>query len=137
MKIKPIPSSRFSHPDTCRKLILIAVLVITSLGFSPWNDEGYWARQLRLYGKMNLPVAVILQSKYTSCGPAVIAMAFKYAYPETRVSESRIIGYATREEYYTESKPPFTSPEDMVHIAKHYAAEDTVSTGVVETAEDG
>src|SRR5688572_375911 len=137
MEMKAIPSFRFSPSDICRKLILIAVLVTTSLGFAPLNDEGYWARQLRLYGKMNLPVAVILQSKYTSCGPAVIAMAYKYAYPETRVNETRIIGFATREEYYTESKPPFTSPENMVRIAEHYALEDTVSTGVVETADEG
>jgi hypothetical protein len=137
MKTKAIPFPRFVPLDICRKLILLAVLVMTSLGFAPLSDEGYWARQLRLYGKMNLPVAVILQSKYTSCGPAVIAMAYKYAYPETRVNETRIIGYAAREEYYTESKPPFTSPENMVRIAEHYAAEDTVSSGVVETAEDG
>ncbi len=119
------------------RFMIFVVLALPSLGFAPWQGEGYWERQLRLYGKMNLPVTAILQSKYTSCGPAVIAMAYKYAYPETRVNEARMIGYATKEEYYTESKPPFTSPENMVHIAEHYAAADMVSTGAVETAEDG
>jgi hypothetical protein len=45
---------------------MLLVITFISLGFAPLNDEGYWARQLRLHGKMNLPVAVILQSKYTS-----------------------------------------------------------------------
>jgi hypothetical protein len=127
-----------SHiPRTCLRLMIFTVLVFSSFGFAPLHGEGYWERQLRLYGKMNLPVEVILQSKFTSCGPAVIAMAYKYAYPETRVNEARIIGYAAKEEYYTERKPPFTSPENMVHIAEHYADDDTVSTGTVKTAEGG
>jgi hypothetical protein len=121
----------------CLRLMIFAVFVFSSFGFAPLYGEGYWERQLRLYGKMNLPVEVILQSKFTSCGPAVIAMAYKYAYPETRVNEARIIGYATREDYYTESKPPFTSPENMIRIAEHYADSGTVSTGAVKTAEDG
>jgi hypothetical protein len=137
MKMKDAPAAQFVIPDTFRKLIMLAVVVMISVGFAPLHDEGYWARQLRLYGKMNLPVDVILQSKYTSCGPAVIAMAFKYAYPETRVNESRIIAYAISEEYYTESKPPFTSPENMVKLAEHYATKGTVSTGVVKTADEG
>jgi hypothetical protein len=116
---------------------MIVMVACVSLGFAPLQDEGYWARQLRLYGKMNLPVDVILQSKYTSCGPAVIAMAYKYAYPETRVNEERIIGYAAKEKYYIENKPPFTSPENMVRIAEHYAEEGTVSTGAVKTADEG
>src|SRR5689334_10812892 len=113
------------------------VIACASFAFAPLHDEGYWARQLRLHGKMNLPVEVILQSKFTSCGPAVIAMAYKYAYPETRVNETRIIGYALKEGYYIENKPPFTSPENMVRIADHYAAENSVSTGTIKTAEEG
>jgi hypothetical protein len=136
MKMKPISFHPLSISKACVRSILL-VIALVSFGFGPMNDEGYWARQLRLYGKMNLPVAVILQSKYTSCGPAVIAMAYKYAYPETRVTEARLIGYAARQEYYTESKPPFTSPQNMVHIAEHYASANTVSSGNVKTAEDG
>jgi hypothetical protein len=134
--MKPISFRPLSGTKTWVRFIFLMIAIV-SFGFGPMSDEGYWARQLRLYGKMNLPVGVILQSKYTSCGPAVIAMAYKYAYPETRVTEVRLIGYATKEGYYTESKPPFTSPENMVHIAEHYAAVNTVSSGNVETAEDG
>jgi hypothetical protein len=127
----------YSRISRIFRVMIFLALALPSFGFAPVQSEGYWERQLRLYGKMNLPVDVILQSKFTSCGPAVIAMAYKYAYPETRVNEARIIGYAVREDYYTESKPPFTSPENMVYIAEHYAASGTVSTGTVETAKEG
>ena len=96
--------------------------------------EGYWARQLRLYGKMNLPVEALVQSKATSCGEAVIVMAYNYAYPETQASEEEIIEYAVREGYYTEGEYPYTSPENMVKIAEGYA--ETVSTGTVDEADE-
>lgn len=83
---------------------------------------------------MNLPVEAILQSKYTSCGEAVITMAYNYAYPETQVSEQEVIEYAAEQGYFTERKYPFTSPENMVKIAEGYA--DTVSTGTVEDADE-
>ena len=84
---------------------------------------------------MNLPVDAILQLKYTSCGEAAIMMAYNYAYPETKISEQEVIDFALSEGYFTERKPPFTSPADMVKIAEHYA--DTVSTGKVKTADEG
>ena len=87
-------------------------------------ELNYWERQLRLYGKMNLPVNAILQSKYTSCGEAAITMAYNYAYPEAKVSEEKVIDYALSAGYFTERYAPFTSPADMVEIAKDYA--DTV-----------
>jgi len=113
---------------------LLCVGALLSLGFTPMAD-GYWERQLRLKGKMNLPVEAILQLKATSCGEAVIVMAYNYAYPETQVSEQEVIEFALAEGYYTERKAPFTSPADMVKIAEHYA--DTVSTGTVKDADEG
>ncbi len=83
---------------------------------------------------MNLPVTAILQSKFTSCGEAVLVMAYNYAYPEAQVSEKEVIDYATEQGLYTERKWPFTSPENMVKIAQHYA--DTVSTGTVTDADE-
>jgi hypothetical protein len=78
-------------------------------------------------------VTAILQSKYTSCGEAVIVMAYNYAYPEAQVSEKEVIDYAAKHGLYTERKWPFTSPENMVKIAEHYA--DTVSMGTVTDAD--
>ncbi|CAG1014424.1 hypothetical protein ANAEL_04976 [Anaerolineales bacterium] len=119
-------------------LNLLYIGVLFSLGFAPLageDGETYWERQLRLYGKMNLPVTVIPQSRYTSCGEAAITMAYNYAYPESRVSEEEVIDFALSAGYFTERYAPFTSPADMVEIAKHYA--DIVSTGQVKTEEEG
>jgi hypothetical protein len=121
-----------------KKLVIFNLLcigVLLSLGFSPRTAGGetYWERQLRLYRKMNLPVETFLQAKYTSCGEAAITMAYNYAYSESRVNEKAVIDFALSAGYYTEKLAPFTTPADMVEIAKHYA--DTVSTGQVN-AED-
>jgi hypothetical protein len=115
-------------------LHLLCAGALLSLGLAPMG-EGYWERQLRLYGKMNLPVDAILQLRYTSCGEAAITMAYNYAYPETQVSEGEVIEYAEAQGLYTERKWPFTSPADMVLIAEHYAG--TVTTGAVADADAG
>ena len=84
---------------------------------------------------MNLPVDTVLQSRITSCGEAVIVMAYNYAYPETQIDEQAVIDYAVAKGYYTEEQAPFTSPADMTLLADHYA--DTVSTGAVSDADEG
>lgn len=114
-----------------RRLILnlLCIGALLTTGFSSIT-EGYWERQLLKYGAMNLPVDNVLQSKYTSCGEAVIAMAYNYAFPETRITEREVIEYAAQYGYYTESKFPFTSPENMVRIGDHYT--NTVRTGFVD-----
>jgi hypothetical protein len=116
---------------------LFCVGALLSVGFTSAADMGetFWERQLRLLGRMNLPVDPILQLKYTSCGEAAIMMAYNYAHPETKISEEEVIDYALEKRYFTERKSPFTSPANMVKIAEHYA--DTVSTGNVKTAEEG
>jgi len=116
--------------------ILLTILCIgafLSTGFSSIT-EGYWGTRLLKYGTMILPVKNVLQSKYTSCGEAVIAMAHNYAYPETRIDESEVIEYAAERGYYTERRFPFTSPENMVRIGEHYT--DTVLTGNVDEADE-
>lgn len=110
-------------------LSLLCIGALLSTGFSSITD-GYWGAKLRMYGAMNLPVKVVLQSKYTSCGEAAIAMAYNYAYPETRIDEDEVIEYAADHGYYTERKFPYTSPENMARIAERYT--DTVRTGHVE-----
>jgi hypothetical protein len=76
-----------------------------------------------------LQVHAILQSKSTSCGEAVIVMAYDHAYPQAPLTEQEVIDYATTHGYFTPGIPPFTSPENMVKIARHYT--DNVSSGTV------
>jgi len=82
-----------------------------------------------------LRVKTLLQSRYTSCGEAVITMAYNYANPETPLLEEDVIEFAAAEGLFTERRWPFTSPENMVKIAAHYS--DTVLTGTVTTPEEG
>jgi hypothetical protein len=84
---------------------------------------------------VNLPVPILKQSQSTSCGEAVIAMVYNYAYPATPISEQEVIEYATANGYFTEGLPPFTSPANMVKIADHYV--DNMSTGTVLSASQG
>lgn len=102
-----------------------------STGFTP--GDGFWARKLQ-QGKMNLPVHPLVQSLATSCGEAAIVMAYNYAYPESRLSEQDVINYASAQGYFTEQRFPFTSPDNMVRIAEHYA--DTATTGVVSDKDE-
>ena len=82
-----------------------------------------------------LPVPVLKQSRGTSCGEAVIAMTYNYAYPSTPITEQAVIEYATANGYFTEDLSPFTSPANMVKIADYYA--DDISTGTVFSSVQG
>ena len=62
-------------------------------------------------------------------------MAYNYANPETPMLEEDVIKFAVEEGLFTERRWPFTSPEDMVEIASHYAP--GVRTGNVTTQEEG
>jgi hypothetical protein len=84
---------------------------------------------------LNLQVDGIQQSRGTSCGEAVIAMVYNYAYPQTPIGEQEVIEYAAGHGYYTEDFPPFTSPANIVKIAQYYA--DDVSTGRVTNSGRG
>ena len=84
---------------------------------------------------LRIEVEPIRQSKPTSCGEAVIVMAYNYAYPGIPVSEQDLIEYATSQGYFTEELSPFTSPDDMLKIARHYT--DQISAGNVFSPEQG
>ena len=84
---------------------------------------------------INLPVPVLQQSRGTSCGEAVIAMTYNYAHPNTPLTEGQVIEYAAANGYFTEELPPFTSPANMVKIAKNYTED--VSAGTVLSASQG
>jgi len=136
IKIPLLWSNWLNNMQTKNHQPLVVPLVVLSLlttAFAP-RPESYWARQLRLHGKMNLPVDAIRQAKATSCGEAAFVMAYNYAYPETKVTETQVIELAAGEGWYTELNFPYTSPEDMGNIARHYA--DTVSTGSVDEKDE-
>jgi Peptidase_C39 like family len=84
---------------------------------------------------LNLQVPVLKQSRGTSCGEAVIAMTYNYAYPNMPVTEQEVIEYAATNGYFTEDLTPFTSPANMVKVAKYYA--DHVLTGIVISSGQG
>jgi hypothetical protein len=114
-------------------LILIAVAGLLLAGFTQVRGR-YSVSQLQ-QEPIDLPVPVLRQALSTSCGEAVIAMTYNYAYPEAPISEGEVIEYAAANGYYTPDLSPFTSPASMVKIAKHYA--DNVSAGRVFSSSQG
>lgn len=94
------------------------------------------ANALRSEGEfIQLSVTPFQQSKTTSCGPAVLAMAYHYAYPMGNLSERGILTYAEEQGWYTETKRPYTSPANMVKIIRHYTK--NISSGQVVSPQDG
>jgi len=108
-----------------------------SLGYLPFpkQEVGLGQRALSEGISVNLPVHPLKQLKLTSCGEAVIAMAYHYAYPKNELDERAILTYAEMQGYYTEKKFPFTSPANMVKIVRHYTKD--FSTGMVSNSADG
>ncbi len=86
-------------------------------------------------GPLKIQVDPIRQLRSTSCGEAVITMTYNYAFPQAPIQEQEVIDYAVSEKYYTEELSPFTSPANMVKIAKHYTKD--ISTGTVTTSRRG
>jgi hypothetical protein len=84
---------------------------------------------------LSIEVEAIRQSRPTSCGEAVIVMAYNHAYPGTPVSEQDVIEYAASQGYFTEEISPFTSLANMAKIARHYTAQ--ISTGRVLSPNQG
>ena len=72
-------------------------------------------------GPVDLTIPAIRQSRGTSCGEAVIVMAYNYTHPQAPLSEASVIEYAIAGGYFTEQREPFTSPAGMRRIADHYA----------------
>jgi len=117
-------------------MLFVALVAIGSLlyaGFAPFTAQDLAAQSQQ--DPLNLEVPVIQQSIGTSCGEAAIVIAYNYAYPQTPISEQEAIDYATAQGYFTEDIPPFTSPANMVKIAKFYA--DDVSSGTVRSSDQG
>src|SRR5688572_32272389 len=102
-------------------LVIFSSLIVGGgllIGFTPLY--GQFASWQLSQQPINLQVPALAQSETTSCGEAAIVMAYNYAYPETPISERQVIDYAAEMGYFTEDLPPFTSPANMVRIARHY-----------------
>jgi hypothetical protein len=82
-----------------------------------------------------LDVPTLKQASGTSCGEAVMAMVYNYAYPENAISEAQVTEYAIANGYYTPEKFPYTSPANMVKIAEYYAKD--ADHGNVSTQSQG
>jgi len=109
---------------------LISWVFIGGLAYASFAQiYGQYAASHLQQGSLNVQVAPLAQSLGTSCGEAVITMAYNYAYPQTPTREQDVIDYATAQGYFTEAVSPYTSPANMVRIANYYA--DEVSSGNV------
>lgn len=120
-------------PTRLRIVGLICAGVVIWAGFT--EMAGRYSISKLQQAPLNLPVPVMQQSWGTSCGEAVIAMTYNYAHPGSPIAEPEVISYASANEYYTAGRAPYTSPANMVKIAKHYA--DDISTGTVIASGQG
>lgn len=114
-------------------LLLFGISTLLYSGFAPLY-QSYVTSQLQ-QGAVQLQVDPLRQQETTSCGEAAIAMTYNYMYPDAPMDERSVIQYATENGYYTAHKPPFTSPADMLKIAKHYSKD--VGSGNVTIQQQG
>ena len=116
-----------------RTLGLIGVIGLILAGFTQVVGRTDLSQLSEQPLRIDVPPA---QQKWgTSCGEAVIAMTYNFAYPGTAITEDEVISYATANGYYTPDHFPYTSPANMVKIARYYV--DDVSSGRVLTSSQG
>jgi len=117
-------------------LIMFGLLFAGTMAYAGFSHifSSFSVSQLQ-QGPLSLQVNPLGQLKPTSCGEAVITMVYNHAHPQTPIQEQGVIDYAISQGYYTEDLPPFTSPSDMVKIAKYYA--NGVSAGTVSNSDQG
>jgi hypothetical protein len=106
----------------------------TALASFGWFSARYSEWRLQ-QGPMQLQVEPLMQSMTTSCGEAAITMAYNYAHPNEPLSEQMVIDFATQQGYFTPGRPPYTGPDQMLSIARHYA--DQAVAGRVSSAGEG
>ena len=120
-------------PARVKIMAYLGMGVLIFMGFAEASTR-YSLAQLQ--GEpLNLPVAMVQQSLGTSCGEAVIAMVYNFAFPASPISEAQVIEYAASQGYFTVGVPPYTSPVNMVNIARHYA--NNVDSGTVTNSNQG
>ena len=117
-------------------LVLIACLVSIALFSAFWaGANGRELAESQRNAPILLQVPALAQSRGTSCGEAVIVMAYNHAHPQAPLTEAQVIAYATEQGYFTEASEPFTSPANMLRITRNYTNE--YSSGVVFLPDQG
>lgn len=110
--------------DNPTRVKLIALLSLGTLIFAGFTQVTARNSIARLQTEpILLDVPTLKQATGTSCGEAVIAMTYNYAYPENAISEAQATEYAIANAYYTPESFPYTSPANMVKIAEYYAGD--------------
>ena len=118
------------------RLKIISLIGIGALALAGFRQMlGQYSVSRLQQEPLNLEVPVVKQLTGTSCGEAVIVMAYNYAHPITPLNEQEVIEYATAQGYFTPGVPPFTSPANIVKIAQYYTNE--ISTGTVNSSSEG
>ena len=117
-------------------LLLLGLIGISSPVYSviARADEDSLGERLR-QEPLLLEVPPLKQGMVTSCGEAAIVMAYNYTHPDAPLAEKTVSAYAEAQGYFTPDKNPFTSPENMVKIARHY--DGGISNGRVLTSNQG
>jgi hypothetical protein len=131
--MKTMKANKFEFLRSKKILGFLSVAGLILVGFS--GVVGQISTASLQQEPMLLDVPALRQALGTSCGEAVIAITYNYAYPETPITEQQVIDYAAANGYYTPNLPPWTSPASMVKIAENYM--DDVATGRVFTARQG
>lgn len=126
-------TTKYSFPKIAM-LTLVCISSLLSLAFVPFPDDED-APRTPPPGPVQLQVKPLQQKKITSCGEAAITMAYNYAFPDSPLAEMDIVAFAMENGYYIDNRRPYTSPENMVVIAKHYA--ENINAGTVTTPEEG
>jgi len=123
------------------KASLICLALLSVIGIAASKDSGVLLRgegvlQTQLQEKpLILKVDPLLQMLFTSCGEAAITMTYNYANLDAQISERAVIEFARKHGYFTADHPPYTSPADMVRIARNYA--NGIKSGSVVNADQG
>ena len=118
------------------RLKIVSLIGIVALALAGFRQMvGQYSLSRLQQEPLFLDVTVVRQLTGTSCGEAVIAMAYNYAYPLNPLNEQEVIDYATAQGYFTPGVPPFTSPANMVKIVENYT--DDVFTGAVKNSSEG
>lgn len=117
-------------------MLLVIGLISIALMSAVWVRTGgrYLAESMQGESVM-LQIPPLTQMQVTSCGEAVIVMTYNFAHPESPLNEADVIAYAAENGYFTEASEPFTSPANMVKIARNYT--NAYSNGRVFSSDQG
>jgi hypothetical protein len=113
---------------------LVCISSLLSLGSVPLPDDED-APRTPPPGPVQLLVEPLQQKKITSCGEAAITMAYNYGHTDSPLNELDIVAFAMDKGYYIDDRRPYTSPTNMILIAKNFAKD--INAGKVSTSDEG